>query len=402
MNDYVPLDKARRQEQRQRQDRNAMPRGRQVQDIESRAKMAGLTWACSLAGKPVPERQWMVKDLIPARGVTLFSAHGGTGKSLMGLQLAACAELGKPWLGFETRNVKTAVVSCEDDRDEMHRRLAAICAAEGWDIGDLQDLALFDRVGQENAIMKLERQTWSWEETPFWLLLYNFCVDKGIQLVVLDSLYDFFTGNQLDSGNVHAFMEKLNFLAREIDGGVVTLWHPSQSGRASGDGTSGSNAFHNKARGRLYMTKDEEDPRVRIIKNAKQNYAEDGDEVARVRWEGGRFVRILDQQDNDQPTGVFAGMAKRNAERAFLAALDAINAQQRPVSDKKRAGNYAPKLLVTMPQAKGTKVEALEKAMLDLMAAGTIGIGFVGIGADRHKLFGLVRKDQKSPSEEEA
>lgn len=392
MNDYMPLEVARHQKHKRLNDSQRLVRA--PHNIETRAKMAGLNWACTLAGKPVPERLWMVKDLIPVRGVTLFSAHGGTGKSLMGLQLAACAELGQPWLGFETRQVKTAVVSCEDDLDEMHRRLAAICFAEGWDIGDLEHLALFDRVGQENAIMKLDRPTWTWEETPFWLLLTNFCIDMGIQLVVLDSLYDFFPGNQLDSANVHAFMERLNYLAREIDGGVVALWHPSQSGRSSGDGTSGSNAFHNKARGRLYMTKDEEDPKVRIIRNAKQNYAEDGDEVARVRWEEGRFVRVHNKQGDDAPTGVFAGTARRSAEGAFLAALDAINAQQRPVSDKKRAGNYAPKLLATMPQARGYKVHVLEKVLLDLLSLGTIGIGVVGIGPDRHKLYGLVRKDR--------
>ncbi|MCK0195756.1 bifunctional DNA primase/polymerase [Ancylobacter sp. 6x-1] len=39
--------------------------------------------ASDLAGHPVPERRWLVRDLIPARTVTLLGGDGGTGKSLL-------------------------------------------------------------------------------------------------------------------------------------------------------------------------------------------------------------------------------------------------------------------------------------------------------------------------------
>jgi AAA domain len=45
--------------------------------------------AASLEGKPVPEREWLVRDLIPAKNVTLLYGDGGTGKSLLALQLGA-------------------------------------------------------------------------------------------------------------------------------------------------------------------------------------------------------------------------------------------------------------------------------------------------------------------------
>jgi len=44
--------------------------------------------AQSLAGKEPPSREWLIQGLIPAREITMLSGDGGTGKSLLALQLA--------------------------------------------------------------------------------------------------------------------------------------------------------------------------------------------------------------------------------------------------------------------------------------------------------------------------
>ena len=55
--------------------------------------------ASDLADQPVPERDWLVPGLVPSGTVTLLGGDGGTGKSLVTLQLAAAIALGTPWLG---------------------------------------------------------------------------------------------------------------------------------------------------------------------------------------------------------------------------------------------------------------------------------------------------------------
>ena len=50
--------------------------------------------AASLEGKPVPAREWLVDELVPSKTVTLFSGDGGTGKSLLALQLAVAVAAG--------------------------------------------------------------------------------------------------------------------------------------------------------------------------------------------------------------------------------------------------------------------------------------------------------------------
>ncbi|WP_328589326.1 AAA family ATPase [Cereibacter ovatus] len=55
--------------------------------------------ASALASLSVPERQWLVRDLVPSRNVTLLYGDGGTGKSL--LSTASAHPLGKSLESFQ-------------------------------------------------------------------------------------------------------------------------------------------------------------------------------------------------------------------------------------------------------------------------------------------------------------
>jgi RecA-family ATPase len=74
-------------------------------------------------GAPVPPREWIVPDYIPHKTVTLLSGDGGTGKSLLAMQLAAARALARDWIGLLPEPGCTLILSAEDDADEMQRRL---------------------------------------------------------------------------------------------------------------------------------------------------------------------------------------------------------------------------------------------------------------------------------------
>ena len=80
---------------------------------------------------PAPPREWLVADMIPMHTVTLLGGDGGTGKSLLGLQLGHATTTGGPWLNCLPTPGGALYFSCEDDRDELHRRLDAIAAHTG-------------------------------------------------------------------------------------------------------------------------------------------------------------------------------------------------------------------------------------------------------------------------------
>lgn len=350
----------------------------------------GPVHAPSLAGRPVPPRRWLVADLIPMGSASLLSGDGGSGKSTLALQLAAAMVTQNQWLGRDTLPGKAAYVSCEDDLDELHRRLAGICDGERWRIADLVGLELFDRVGRDSAIITRGQGFGTWEETPWWCSFSNWVRDTGPGLVILDSLYDFFgTGSQLDMGIVRLFMGKLRELANDAGCAILVLWHPSKSGIESGDGTSGNVAFRNAARAMLYLERDREneDPDAPLLlRSKKSNYGPAADEI-RIRWELGRFVPVVAQ---GSPSGMVGVIHQRNAETAFLECLDAAMKQQRYVSPN-RGMSWAPSILGRMKQAAGFKVRDLERAMESLLAAGTIEVGEVGRYANRSPRLGLRR-----------
>lgn len=380
---------------------------RRLEDIEREAKRqrnirptvsgSKLSWktmegpfcAASLAGKPLPVRDWIVDELIPARAVTLFSGDGATGKSTIALQLACACVLGRPWLGRAIKSCRVAYVSCEDEKDEIHIRLNAIGSNEDWDLSDLGDLEIFDRTGRVSSIMyKPEGFNASWEPTPYWIGFRNWLIDFGAGLCVLDSLYNFFSGKQNDQVDATVFMQFLRELAIESNTAILLLQHPSKTGMETGDGTSGSVAFRNNCRGMIYLTKDKDDPKNGPLKmiNLKAQYGPEMDDLM-IRWEKGRFVPVA-------PFGyqVSSFFGRMSADQAFLACLDAANVQQRFVTHNPRVGNYAPACFEKMQQSQGFNKQDLARAMERLFANGDIANEVIGLNSSRHPKIAIVRK----------
>ena len=263
----------------------ALPTGPKIEIIDP------ITWQ----DRPVPERHWLVADLIPMRNVTMLSGDGGVGKSIVALQLMCACALGRPWLGQQAKPCKVFGLFCEDDEDELHRRLAEIARHYGAELGDLENLQLCSRVGLENSLMEW-RSAWEAGEVT-WLhaTIMNHALEFGAQIVVLDSLHDVFSGDEIRRGQARQFIQGLREIAREIDGAVVMTAHPSLTGRNTGTGESGSTAWSNAVRSRLYLTATDEqaDGAERVLKTMKSNYARAGGEI-RLKWADGVYEAIAD------------------------------------------------------------------------------------------------------------
>src|SRR5689334_7439502 len=83
----------------------------------------------AVAADEPPKRNWFVEGMVPFASNVLLAAHGGSFKSLCVLQMAVCIALGRPFFGVPVRRVPVMAVFAEDDRNELHRRLRAICAS---------------------------------------------------------------------------------------------------------------------------------------------------------------------------------------------------------------------------------------------------------------------------------
>ena len=82
---------------------------------------------------------------------------------------------------------------------------------------------------------------------------------------------------------------------------ILLLGHPSVAGKASGSGYSGSTAWNNAVRSRMYLTRPEEGAGdERILTRGKANYASSGDETAvRLFFADGVLHAQQDADDGD-------------------------------------------------------------------------------------------------------
>lgn len=319
----------------------------------------------------------------------MLGGDGGVGKSLLSQMLLTAAAIGKPWLGFPIATVKCLGVFCEDDEDELHIRQAAINRHFNCEFGDLENLNLISRVGQDCLLMEFESFQSHGTPMPLYSQLLGRAKEFGAQLIVLDSLHDLFAGNENSRPQARQFVNLLRQMAIEVDGVVILTAHPSLTGLSSGSGMSGSTAWNNAVRSRLYLTrpKDGDPSDARVLKIMKSNYSRVGDEI-RLRWGDG----VLAREDLDD--GVLGNIKDRNVERLFLELLDKRNKENRPVSHRPRADNYAPRVFAKHPNREGHAKKAFERAMEQLFAQDRIVVESYGDRPSR-QFQKIVRQDAK-------
>jgi len=333
-------------------------------------------------GQPVPERRWLWEGWIPLRGVTVLSGDGGTGKSLLALQIATACATGRRFLDQRVMHCKSMVIACEDEADELHRRQARVNAALGLDMADLSNLALVSRAGQENVMMEFPGDG-TGATTPLYDQILAQAREMGAQLIVLDTAADLFGGNENVRPQVRQFFSALTRLALAIDGAVLLLAHPSQSGRASGTGESGSTAWNNSSRSRLYLLRPDVekdktgkpkpgqsvDMDARILTRQKSNYSQAGVSIP-MRYAEGAFAATGSEASYEDGWTLDR---KNAAKAAFLAGLEALDAQGFEASPYDNQAHFAPKaILAKTTVAAGFDVHELGAAMDALIREGRV------------------------------
>ena len=331
---------------------------------------SAFTWvtADSFEGVDAPAQEWLVEGLIPARVVTLIAGDGGTGKSLLTLQLAAATASGSSWIGLPVARGGALFLTAEDEIDECHRRLkaAAVVSAE-FGLRDLGGLAIVSLDG-EDAVLSAPDRSGQMVATRVFKRLRETVLKLRPRLLVLDTLADLFGGDEIKRTHTRQFICLLRGLIRETGLTIVLLAHPSMSGMASGSGTSGSTAWNNSVRSRLYLKRRvaqggvEQDADIRTLTTMKANRAKIGDELV-VRYRSGVFMREIEASEID------IAARESTCQEVFLALLAATEREGRNVSHNARAPNYAPAAFAEHPRSRGFGRDDFKQAMEKLFGA---------------------------------
>lgn len=320
--------------------------------------------ASELVSRPPPAREWAIDRLVPAGTVTLLVGDGGAGKTTLALQLAAAVSAGGQVLGRRASPGGAIVFTAEDDRAELHRRVAAVAKAASLRPEQLSRLKIVMGAELDDPALAREGNRNELEWTPLYASLLDQIAVDNPSLIVVDPLSEVFQADENNRKQVARFVGQIRRVAQRSGSAVILLGHPSISGAADGTGRSGSTAWGGAVRHRLFMERVTADPDTRKLRVTKSNLAPLGDPIF-LRWREGVFEHVSEPTDAER-----AGELAR-ARGALLAVLTRLTSMGRTLSPS-HGRNFLPTIAAREHEARGLTKEVLEAAMRDLLASGVI------------------------------
>ncbi len=255
--------------------------------------------------------------LIPVGAVTLLGAHGGTGKSTIALMLSVCTALGLPLFGVATRPCNVVFFSGEDPAETVRYRLRKVCKTLGVSAASLVGRLHILDATDGNPV--LYREDGSGRRgagvlTQTYLALSEYTATHDVGLLVVDNASDAYDASEIDRAKVRSFMRSLVRLAQATAAGVLLLAHVDKvtaRGLSSGsDSYSGSTAWHNSARSRLFLSRDKDG--TLLLEHQKHNLGKLAEPI-RLVWPEGGMPQV------DVPVNGFVqAIAERSDMRSLL------------------------------------------------------------------------------------
>lgn len=291
-----------------------------------------------LDGAETQPQAWHWEGLIPSRALTLLGAHGGTGKSTLALMLGVAVAMGVPFFGARTRRAPVVFFSAEDDADVLRRRMVQITRLMGARVDELaHHMWVLDATefaaelaatrGGETPEGDLAPSAMRLTETG--QALRQFLANMSAPLLIVDNASDTYAGNEIARAEVRGFVRALVRLVRPQGGAVLLLAHvdkgTSRGDRAGNENYSGSTAWHNSARSRLFLGREKESDTL-VLRQEKSNYGRLCDPI-RLTWPTGGLPML------DMPAaGIVGTIATDNIAKALLRLIADCNARGENVS----------------------------------------------------------------------
>jgi RecA-family ATPase len=264
-------------------------------------------------------------------------------------------------------------------------RLSAIARHYGTTFDELKANGFrFKSFAGEDAILGALNRNGRIEPTALYNQLYEQAGDLKPKHIGIDTSADVFAGNEIDRAQVRQFISLLRRLAIVANGSVVLLSHPSLTGISSGSGLSGSTAWHNSVRSRIYMTSpkpeagEQPDSDLREIKFKKANYSAVANSLV-VRYRSGVFV----------PEGAMTTieMAAREAEveDTFISIVRELEAVGQELSAAESRGSAVAAVAKHPDVPKGMRRPEFVTAQAKLLERGRLRIETLRSGTTREK-----------------
>ena len=203
----------------------------------------------SVEASPGKAPDWVVRDWIPRKEVTLLYGPTSIGKTFLVTQLAYCVAEGRKWLDLETEQGGVLGLFMEEDANLMNYRNELVRAGMGM-FNPSRNFHTLGGKGRRDVDYLMTRTREGLVTTKFFRQVAAEVERLNPKLVILDNIGRLFGGSENDKAEVGQFMNKLVNLATRTDCAIVLLGHPSRTASRTGDGT-GATSWGAIARSRI-------------------------------------------------------------------------------------------------------------------------------------------------------
>jgi RecA-family ATPase len=352
--------------------------------------------------RTLPARQWLYGRHYQRRVISATVAPGGTGKTSLVMVEAVAMATCRNLLGEQPEErCRVWLHNGEDSRDELNRRVVAICQHYKIPQEELQGW-LFLTSGTEMGLKVANGYSDLKVDTALVKDMTQVVASNSIDVVMLDPLVTLHSVNESDNGKMDAVIRIFTKLADACDCSVDISHHTRKLAAGSFDHTVDDTRGASSVRDAVRA--------LRILNVMSQNDGENLglDEFERLSyfrvdrgkanavapasvatWRKFESVELANGDDVgvvtpwNMPTKSSPEEQSRD-ERLFLQLLDQFTRAEREVNNIKHR-NYAPKVFAKEAMAKAAKISVrrLEEAMHRLFTSGQIRSERTG-RPDRH------------------
>ncbi|WP_170592143.1 AAA family ATPase [Ruegeria arenilitoris] len=235
-------------------------------------------------------QEFVVPSWVPRGCLTTLYGAGGTGKTSLMLTTAVRLAVGRPVFNeLPQPPAKVIFFSSEDGQKHTGRRLKAIISRLGLDVDEFETLKENLRLPNvERVEMSLVKEAFGKDKraaivpSAFYHALAMSIEKEKPDVVILDPLSDLFELNENDRMQVSSFLRLLHNLALDQNISIILIGHP---GKSDDSEYSGSTAWNNKSRYRIWAKLDRDTGTIEIHQRKHQYTPQAKGLVA--RWEDG-------------------------------------------------------------------------------------------------------------------
>lgn len=293
--------------------------------------------------RSLPRRPWIMRGLILRKQITAMIAAGGVGKSMFGLVVACHLAAGQSFGPYKVdRPYRVAILTVEEDADELDRRLHAIRKHFGFSEEIAKNLFIVEM--DDPPIIAEANRKGVMHETPKLRILEKVLFNMMIDVIMADPFIELWNGAENDNSQVRAALSYLRGVVRRIECGCLLNHHVRKGAVTPGDvdagrGASSFGGLVRIAKTITHMSPDDaaslgvKNPKgILRVDSAKGNYLSPVDEAHWFRFMNVDLENVKDGEIAiSDKVGVIApwqppGLFENVTYEAIDAALDVINA----------------------------------------------------------------------------